>query len=65
VVREKEMLILTRKIGECLTIGEHVRLVVLGVNGKQVRLGIEAPTDLVVLREEIAPRLPQEESREP
>lgn len=59
------MLILTRKIGECLTIGEHVRLVVLGVNGKQVRLGIEAPTDLVVLREEIAPRPPQEEPQEP
>ena len=59
------MLILTRKIGEGVTIGEHVRVVVLEVKGKQVRLGIEAPTDLVVLREEITPRLPQEEPQEP
>jgi carbon storage regulator len=59
------MLILSRKIGEAITIGEHIRVVVLGINGKQVRLGIEAPTGLVVLREEIAPHLPQEEPQEP
>ena len=59
------MLILTRKIGEGITIGEHIRVVVLEVKGKQVRLGIEAPTGVVVLRDEISPRLLQEDPREP
>lgn len=59
------MLILSRKLGEGITIGEYIRVVVLGVNGKQVRLGIEAPPGLVVLRQEITPRLPQEEPQEP
>ena len=47
------MLILTRKIGGSLIIGEGVRVVILEVRGKQVRLGIEAPNDVVVLREEV------------
>ena len=54
------MLILTRKIGESLTIGENIRIIILEVRGKQVRLGIEAPADVVVLREEIIQRLAQE-----
>lgn len=53
-------MILTRKIGEGLTIGDHIRVVVLEVRGKQVRLGIEAPLDLVVLRDEILQRVAQE-----
>ncbi len=53
-------MILTRKIGEGLTIGENIRVVVLEVRGKQVRLGIEAPLDLVVLRDEIIQRVAQE-----
>ena len=54
------MLILTRRIGEGLIIGEDIRAVVLEVRGKQVRLGIEAPVEIVVLRDEIFQRLFQE-----
>jgi carbon storage regulator len=44
------LLVLTRKDGETVLIGENIRIVVLQVRGKQVRLGIEAPPDLSVLR---------------
>ncbi|MBZ5704745.1 MAG: carbon storage regulator CsrA, partial [Acidobacteriia bacterium] len=54
------MLILTRKIGESILIGENIRVVVLEVRGRQIRLGIEAPADIVVLREEIFLRLTNE-----
>jgi carbon storage regulator len=54
------MLILTRKIGECITIGDHIRVYVVGVRGKQVRLGIEAPSDAVVHREEVYHRIAEE-----
>jgi carbon storage regulator len=46
------MLILTRKVGETILIGENIRIMVIQVRGKQVRLGIEAPPDLLVLRTE-------------
>jgi flagellar assembly factor FliW len=51
------LLILTRKIGEGVIIGDGVRVVVLAVRGRQVRLGIEAPVGMVVLRHEIFERL--------
>jgi flagellar assembly factor FliW len=54
------MLILTRRIGEGIIIGDDIRVVVLEVRGKQFRLGIDAPTDVVVLRDEIFQRLTQE-----
>jgi flagellar assembly factor FliW len=54
------VLILSRKIGESLFIGDDIRVVLLEIRGKQVRLGIEAPADIVVLREEIFQRLAQE-----
>lgn len=54
------MLILTRKLGEALLIGKNIRIVVLEVRGKQVRIGIDAPDDVVVLREEVHQRLTQE-----
>ena len=54
------MLILTRKIGECITIGDHIRVYVVDVRGKQVRLGIEAPADAIVHREEIYQRIVDE-----
>lgn len=54
------MLILTRKVGTGLLIGDQIRLVVLEIRGKQIRLGIEAPPDVVVLREEIFQNLVQE-----
>ncbi len=47
------MLILTRRIGERLMIGNDVVVTVLGVNGKQIRLGVVAPEDVVVDREEV------------
>jgi carbon storage regulator CsrA len=50
------MLILSRRIGESIKIGDDITVVVLGVNGCQVRLGIEAPKDVAVDRTEIAER---------
>jgi carbon storage regulator len=47
------MLILTRKIGESIVIGDNVKFTVLGVEGRQIRLGIDAPRDITVHREEI------------
>ena len=54
------MLILTRRVGETVTIGDNVRVTVLGVKGNQVRLGIDAPKDVAVHREEIFERIRQE-----
>jgi len=51
------VLILTRKLGEGLFIGDDIRITVVEVRGKQVRLGIEAPAQVVVLREEIYRRI--------
>jgi carbon storage regulator len=57
------MLVLTRKIGESLAINENIRITVLEVKGKTVRLGIEAPDDIKVFREEIFLKI-QEENRQ-
>jgi len=54
------MLILTRKSGERITIGDHIRVTVLEIKGKQVRLGIEAPPETRVHREEIFQRIQRE-----
>jgi flagellar assembly factor FliW len=54
------MLILTRKAGESLVIGDRIRVIILEIRGKQVRLGVEAPPEVVVFREEIGQRLAQE-----
>mgnify|MGYP000187055755 CR=1 FL=1 len=47
------MLIFTRKIGETIRIGDNIRIKVVEIKGKQVRIGIEAPPDVVVHREEV------------
>jgi carbon storage regulator len=54
------MLILTRKVGESLRIGDDVSVVVLGVKGNQVRIGVDAPKSVSVHREEIYNRIQDE-----
>jgi carbon storage regulator len=54
------MLILTRRVGEKILIGDNVSIAVLGVRGNQVRIGIEAPSEVSVHREEIYHRIQQE-----
>jgi carbon storage regulator len=54
------MLILTRRVGETLMIGDSVTVTILGVKGNQVRVGITAPKDVAVHREEIFQRIGRE-----
>lgn len=51
------MLILTRKVGESINIGDDITITILGVSGQQVRIGINAPKDVTVHREEIYQRI--------
>jgi carbon storage regulator len=55
------MLILTRRVGETVMIGNEVTVTVLGVKGNQVRIGVNAPKDVAVHREEIYDRIKREE----
>jgi len=54
------LLILTRKIGEGIILGDDIRIAILEIRGKQIRIGIEAPANVVVLREEIYQRIQEE-----
>ncbi len=56
------MLILTRRVGETIVIGDDVIITVLGIKGNQVRIGINAPKDVSVHREEIYQRIQQEKN---
>jgi carbon storage regulator len=56
------MLILTRRVGESVVIGEEVTVTVLGVKGNQVRIGINAPKNVAVHREEIFERIKAEQN---
>lgn len=57
------MLILTRRVGETLMIGDEVTVTVLGVKGNQVRIGVNAPKHVAVHREEIYDRIKQEQEQ--
>jgi carbon storage regulator len=59
------MLILTRRVGETVMIGDNVAVTVLGVKGNQVRVGIKAPKDTPVHREEIFERIRRENDEMP
>jgi carbon storage regulator len=59
------MLILTRRVGESVVIGDDVSITVLGVKGNQVRIGVKAPKEVAVHREEIFERIKRENEGEP
>jgi carbon storage regulator len=58
------MLILTRRVGETLVVGDDVTVTVLGVRGSQIRLGVNAPKEVSVHRKEIYQRIQKEKSNQ-
>jgi carbon storage regulator len=58
------MLILTRRIGDSIMVGDDIQVIVLGVKGNQVRVGIKAPREVPVYRDEIYERIKNEKNNE-
>ena len=59
------MLVITRRVGEIINIGDNIEVAVLGVKGNQVRIGVAAPKDVSVHREEIYQRIQTEKAKSP
>ncbi|GAB4366795.1 MAG: carbon storage regulator CsrA [Calditrichia bacterium] len=57
------MLVLTRRLGESINIGDNIKITVVDIDGKQVKVGIEAPRDISIFREEVFERIKQENIR--
>ncbi|PIE37598.1 MAG: carbon storage regulator [Gammaproteobacteria bacterium] len=58
------MLILTRRVGESLMVGDDIKVTFLGIKGNQVRLGVNAPRDVAVHREEVYKRIQDDQNHE-
>ncbi len=57
------MLVLTRRLGESINIGDNIKITVVDIDGKQVKIGIEAPKDISIFREEVYERIKEENIR--